>query len=74
MQVCLKFHPNQTFIIEDYTYKSQEEDELDLAVGDVLTIINMDEDDGWHRGILNGRVGLFPANVRFFLFLRFIQF
>lgn len=46
-----------------YVYAAQEEDELNLRVGDVVAVLNSDEEDGWYRGVLNGRCGLFPANV-----------
>ncbi len=45
-------------------YKAQQSDELDLEVGDVLFVLPTEEEEGWFRGILRGKVGLFPANVR----------
>lgn len=47
----------------EFEYVAHEEDELTLSPGDLLTIVELDEDDGWHRGLHNGLVGLFPANV-----------
>ncbi|KAI3642940.1 hypothetical protein MP228_012495 [Amoeboaphelidium protococcarum] len=52
----------QRYAKVQYDYVAQEEDELDLTAGDIVVIINTEEDDGWHRGILKGKLGLFPAN------------
>lgn len=35
---------------------------MDLYVGDMITVILSDEDEGWYRGVCNGKLGLFPAN------------
>ena len=38
-------------------------DELDLERGQIVTILSKNlEDPGWWRGILNGKVGVFPDN------------
>ncbi|KAI3638609.1 hypothetical protein MIR68_003107 [Amoeboaphelidium protococcarum] len=56
-------HPDlQRYAKVQYDYVAQEEDELDLTAGDIVVIINTEEDDGWHRGILKEKLGLFPAN------------
>lgn len=39
------------------------EDELKLAEGEIITIINKDlPDKGWWKGELRGRIGVFPDN------------
>lgn len=46
-----------------YSYKAQNEDELSLKEGEIVTIITKDcQDPGWWKGELNGRVGVFPDN------------
>lgn len=40
--------------------KAQLEEEIDLCVGDVVTIIE-ETDKGWYRGICGDRSGIFPA-------------
>ena len=46
-----------------YRYESQLTDELDLMVGDVVSVLDDKlEDDGWWFGELRGRVGVFPNN------------
>eukprot|EP00049_Salpingoeca_infusionum_P017998 m.355320 g.355320 ORF g.355320 m.355320 type:complete len:503 (-) comp17220_c0_seq1:148-1656(-) len=44
-----------------HAYEPQEEDELKLTPGDIITIIEK-EDDGWWRGECNGKTGVFPDN------------
>ncbi|KAJ3223556.1 Unconventional myosin-Ie [Clydaea vesicula] len=44
-----------------YDYDSSEADELSFKAGDIITIINKD-DEGWWTGNLRGKKGLFPAN------------
>jgi len=43
-----------------YNYTAQDDDELTIKKGDVITIIK--EHSEWWEGELNGRVGVFPAN------------
>ena len=46
-----------------FPYVAQNEDELSLAEGQLITIITKDcEDKGWWKGELDGRVGVFPDN------------
>ncbi|XP_063310602.1 SH3 domain-containing protein 21 isoform X1 [Pelobates fuscus] len=48
-------------VMFDYTPSLQ--DELALKKGDVVSIISKEsEDEGWWRGELNGKTGLFPDN------------
>jgi hypothetical protein len=46
-----------------YPYKPQQSDELQLTVGDILTV-TMQCDDGWFVGhsTLSGSYGTFPGN------------
>lgn len=45
----------------EFDYKAQHDDELTIAVGDIITHIRK-EDGGWWEGQLKGRRGLFPDN------------
>ncbi|CAF1382771.1 unnamed protein product [Adineta ricciae] len=46
-----------------FDYKKSADDELSLAVGDIVTVLEKHlEDDGWWKGELNGRIGVFPDN------------
>ncbi|XP_044737782.1 CD2-associated protein-like [Chrysoperla carnea] len=46
-----------------FAYKAQNDDELTLKVGDLITLISKDgQDKGWWRGELRGRIGVFPDN------------
>ncbi|XP_058812338.1 serine-rich adhesin for platelets isoform X2 [Topomyia yanbarensis] len=44
-----------------YSYRENKPDELTLAVGDVIEIFE-EVEEGWWRGKLNGKVGVFPSN------------
>ncbi|EDO38710.1 predicted protein, partial [Nematostella vectensis] len=47
-----------------YDYEQQNEDELELKVGDIITIVKKEVFDtpGWMEGELDGKTGLFPDN------------
>ena len=46
-----------------FPYTAQEEDELSLKEGQLITIITKYcEDEGWWKGEIDGKVGLFPDN------------
>ena len=45
-----------------FEYIPEQEDELKLAVGDIITITDKNIFEGWMQGELNGKVGLFPDN------------
>lgn len=47
----------------EFEYFAREIDELNLKVGDIIVVINSEEDEGWFRGVVNARFGLFPENV-----------
>ncbi|XP_006860594.1 PREDICTED: CD2-associated protein [Chrysochloris asiatica] len=44
-----------------FEYVPQNEDELELKVGDVIDI-NEEVEEGWWSGTLNNKLGLFPSN------------
>nr|2KRN_A Chain A, CD2-associated protein [Mus musculus] len=44
-----------------FDYSPQNEDELELIVGDVIDVIE-EVEEGWWSGTLNNKLGLFPSN------------
>uniref|UniRef100_T1H0S1 SH3 domain-containing protein n=1 Tax=Megaselia scalaris TaxID=36166 RepID=T1H0S1_MEGSC len=47
----------------EFAYSPQNEDELELVVGDIITIVSKDaQDAGWWKGEIHGKVGVFPDN------------
>lgn len=44
-----------------FSYTPQNEDELRLDVDDVIDVVG-EEEEGWWKGKLKGRIGVFPAN------------
>ncbi|XP_030624144.1 SH3 domain-containing kinase-binding protein 1 [Chanos chanos] len=44
-----------------FSYVPQNEDELELKVGDVIEILG-EVEEGWWEGVLNGKTGMFPSN------------
>ncbi|XP_049749767.1 CD2-associated protein isoform X1 [Elephas maximus indicus] len=44
-----------------FEYTPQNEDELELKVGDIIDI-NEEVEEGWWSGTLNNKLGLFPSN------------
>jgi hypothetical protein len=47
-----------------FAYYAKEVDELNLKANDMVVVLDTEEDEGWLRGVLNGKIGLFPSNVR----------
>lgn len=46
-----------------FEYKKAADDELTLNVNDIITILDKNlEDEGWWKGEVNGRIGVFPDN------------
>jgi hypothetical protein len=46
-----------------FSYEAQNDDELTIKEGEIITIISKEiEDIGWWKGELNGRIALFPDN------------
>lgn len=44
-----------------FSYSQEHEDELNLNVGDVIDIVG-EVEEGWWKGTLNGKEGVFPSN------------
>ncbi|XP_063811805.1 SH3 domain-containing kinase-binding protein 1 isoform X2 [Pseudophryne corroboree] len=44
-----------------FSYMPQNEDELELKVGEVIDVLG-EVEEGWWEGILNGKTGMFPSN------------
>ncbi|XP_023654092.2 SH3 domain-containing kinase-binding protein 1 isoform X2 [Paramormyrops kingsleyae] len=44
-----------------FSYAPQNEDELELKIGDVIEIL-AEVEEGWWEGTLHGKVGMFPSN------------
>ena len=46
-----------------FPYEAANEDELTLKEGDLITLLSREvADQGWWRGELRGKVGVFPDN------------
>ncbi|XP_064549482.1 pneumococcal serine-rich repeat protein [Drosophila montana] len=55
--------PQRDFCRVEFPYAPQNEDELELEVGDIISVISMElPDKGWWKGELHGKVGVFPDN------------
>ena len=53
-----------------FDYIKSADDELTLGVNDIVTILDKNlEDEGWWKGELNGRIGVFPGKIRYLRFL-----
>ena len=47
-----------------FDYKKAADDELTLNMNDIVTILDKNlEDEGWWKGELHGRIGVFPGRV-----------
>ncbi|KAJ8278143.1 hypothetical protein GJAV_G00084330 [Gymnothorax javanicus] len=44
-----------------FSYVPQNEDELELKIGDIIEILG-EVEEGWWEGSLNGKTGMFPSN------------
>ena len=44
-----------------FSYTAENEDELSLALGDIVEILE-DDEDGWWRGRIHEKEGMFPCN------------
>ena len=44
-----------------FRYHANEDDELSLKRGEIVEVLD-EKDDGWWKGLLNGKEGFFPSN------------
>ncbi|XP_056414491.1 SH3 domain-containing kinase-binding protein 1 isoform X2 [Hyla sarda] len=44
-----------------FSYIPQNEDELELKVGEIIEVLG-EVEEGWWEGVLNGKTGMFPSN------------
>lgn len=62
MCVCILLALKEKAVVE-HSYKANNDDELTIEVGDILTILDKNtEDEGWWKGEINGKAGMFPNN------------
>lgn len=47
--------------VVEYEYVAQEDDELTIRPGDIITNVQK-QDGGWWEGEVNGKKGMFPDN------------
>ena len=47
--------------IVQYSYRAEEDDEIDLVIGDIVLVFGK-SGDGWCKGAIGGRKGWFPRN------------
>lgn len=53
---------NETNLVKAlHSFKANEEGELEFKRGDLIQVVERNE-DGWWKGTLNGREGIFPSN------------
>ena len=45
-----------------YSFAGGDDDELTLAVGDIVNVLGRAEDKGWWKGQLGNKTGEFPSN------------
>ncbi|XP_017079579.2 serine-rich adhesin for platelets isoform X1 [Drosophila eugracilis] len=55
--------PQREFCRVEFPYAPQNDDELELKVDDIITVISTElPDKGWWKGEIRGKVGVFPDN------------
>ncbi|EDV90590.1 GH14216 [Drosophila grimshawi] len=55
--------PQRDYCRVEFPYAPQNEDELELKVDDIISVVSMElPDKGWWKGELRGKVGVFPDN------------
>jgi len=47
--------------VGNYVFKAENPDELDFEKGDIIIVLEKSE-DGWWRGQIGERIGVFPVN------------
>jgi hypothetical protein len=46
-----------------FNYKPTQSDELQLQIGEIINVLDKNlDDEGWWKGEINGRIGVFPDN------------
>ncbi len=60
--VCLPVLPSvqETKVVAAFDFEPQEEGELQLRKGDIITVLDK-SDQNWWRGSCNGKEGMFPV-------------
>ncbi len=52
-----------------YDYKATASDELTLTADDIINVLDKNlDDEGWWKGELNGKIGVFPGEIWIFYF------
>lgn len=59
--VCLVSNETNAVAKVTFDYDAENDDELTLKEGDIVKVLNQEE-EGWWKGELNGKIGVFPAN------------
>ena len=44
-----------------YDWTKDDDDELTFTEGDIIYVVEKHVHEGWHKGVCNGEIGLFPA-------------
>jgi hypothetical protein len=53
--------PKRLYVTAIFDHEAEEHDELGFSVGDVIEVLDS-SDEGWWKGTIAGRVGIFPVN------------
>jgi hypothetical protein len=53
--------PKRLYVTAIFDHEAEEQDELGFNVGDVIEVLDS-SDEGWWKGTIAGRVGIFPVN------------
>ena len=62
-RLTLLYAENVEFVLAEHDYVAENGDELSFKAGDMVRLISRTcEDEGWWRGELNGKQGVFPDN------------
>jgi len=56
----IKTKKNVNLVQAKYNYRATREDELDIIQGDIITIVQEEDEDGWAYGEIEGKTGYFP--------------
>lgn len=67
--MCAPFYAGMTLAIVIQDYSAQAPEELSLQKNRIVTVLDRNVAEGWWKGDLNGKIGVFPANVSNLLLL-----